>query len=192
MTNRTDKSELRKIIRKKLEINAPLRNEKSSLIWNTLTKMENFRYARQSGQLMVYLDFDSEVQTTLFLTDEPDWTNGLIIPYCRFDEILAVRVFSLDELAPQTFGILEPKQDITTDPQRLVSPEEIAFVLVPGLAFDRQGNRLGRGKGYYDRFLRKIPPETFTAGLAFECQIVEQIPVCAHDEPVSMVITETG
>jgi 5-formyltetrahydrofolate cyclo-ligase len=69
-------------------------------------------------------------------------------------------------------------------------PEQIDVLLVPGIAFDHQGNRLGRGKGYYDRFLRRLPATTLTIGVVFEAMIRPRIPHAAHDHPIKMVITE--
>ena len=73
--------------------------------------------------------------------------------------------------------------------RRLVPTEEIDLVIVPGLAFDLKGNRLGRGAGYYDRFLKILAPEVPSIGLAFGFQIVEDIPVHLHDMPVFRVLS---
>jgi 5-formyltetrahydrofolate cyclo-ligase len=142
---------------------------------------------------MIYLSFGNEVQTASFFTAYP-----IVVPCCSENEnentIVPIRIFSQNELESGRFGILEPKQNIRNNPQRHVTPEQLDVVVVPGLAFDRSGNRLGRGKGYYDRFLSLFPSKTKTLliGLAFECQIVEQIPVETWDCPVSIIITENG
>jgi 5-formyltetrahydrofolate cyclo-ligase len=94
-------------------------------------------------------------------------------------------------------------RDLNTDvkPQRLVfreplpaapavALEQIDFVLTPGLAFDRQGHRLGRGAGCYDRFLAQPQLRAILAALAFECQIVPEIPREPHDLPVHVIFTE--
>lgn len=89
-------------------------------------------------------------------------------------------------LRPGVYGILEPHDG------RLCPPEEIELFFLPGLAFDRQGNRLGRGGGYYDRYLSTIQPPAVKVGLAFQLQIAEALPVDAHDIKVDAVITEEG
>lgn len=88
------------------------------------------------------------------------------------------------ELQPGAFGILEPQPESS----RLASPEQFDLVLVPGLAFDRAGHRLGAGKGYYDRFLAQIKAPKIA--LAFAFQIVEEIPIEAHDQRVNVIVTE--
>ena len=65
------------------------------------------------------------------------------------------------------------------------------MILVPGLGFDRARNRLGRGAGFYDRFLKKIKPPTTKVGIAFDCQIVERLPIHQSlDETVDIVVGE--
>ncbi|MCS7185823.1 MAG: 5-formyltetrahydrofolate cyclo-ligase [Armatimonadetes bacterium] len=83
------------------------------------------------------------------------------------------------------FGILEPKPSCP-----LVTPDEIDIIVVPGRAFDECCNRLGRGLGYYDRFLKGLPQKTLKVALAFECQIVRRIPTKPNDVPMDVVITE--
>ena len=70
-----------------------------------------------------------------------------------------------------------------------ISCAEMDLILVPALAFDRKGRRLGRGKGYYDRFLGNIPESALTVGLCFDFQMMESVPTLPHDIPVRMVIS---
>jgi 5-formyltetrahydrofolate cyclo-ligase len=86
------------------------------------------------------------------------------------------------ELRPGPLGILQP---VSGTP---VSPSELDLVLVPGVGFDLRGNRLGYGKGYFDGFLAGYAG--WSLGLAFEMQIVERVPVGAHDRAVRQVLTE--
>lgn len=86
---------------------------------------------------------------------------------------------------PGPFGILEPDPKTTA----LWDPRDIDCVIVPGLAFDREGYRLGRGKGYYDRFLAAIGPAAVRIALAFEFQCVDRVPREAHDEKVDLVLS---
>jgi 5-formyltetrahydrofolate cyclo-ligase len=182
------KHELRKIIQETLRNNAPFREEKSAAIWNKLFQEKSFVQSFHRGSLMVYLDFGTEVQTLPFIQPLP--AAGVVVPFCQKNEIVPIRIFSFDELTAGVFNILEPLPDIVADPQRRILPREIENVLVPALAFDRRGNRLGRGKGYYDRFLKTLSCDIMTIGLAFECQIAEPLPYDEWDEPVKKVITE--
>ncbi len=84
-------------------------------------------------------------------------------------------------------GILEPG-----DTSRPVDADEIDIHLIPGIAFDPQGVRLGRGGGFYDRFLQQCSPEKIKVGLAFSWQIVEEIPAETHDIPMDLIVTEVG
>jgi 5-formyltetrahydrofolate cyclo-ligase len=158
---------------------------KSSAILARLAAIPPFEPARNANRLMSYLNFGNEVVTQPLLL-----MGSLIIPYCSSGEIVPICVHSFGELMPSQFGILEPKPSIREDACRQVPAEAIDCVLVPGLAFDSDGNRLGRGKGYYDRFLLQLPAETITIGLAFESQIVDSVPTDTWDKPVKIIITE--
>ncbi len=95
------------------------------------------------------------------------------------------RVFRLPDLTSGAFGIWEP----LPNPTRLVAPEAFNLVLVPGLAFDLDGGRLGRGAGFYDRFLATLPKTTRLIGVALDEQIVEKTPRDAFDLPVDALAT---
>lgn len=82
------------------------------------------------------------------------------------------------------YGIREPATD------RPVPPESLAAVLVPGLAFSRDGHRIGYGGGFYDRFLATLPAETLTIGIAFDEQLVERVPIDPWDVPLTHVVTD--
>lgn len=73
---------------------------------------------------------------------------------------------------------------------RRVSPHDLDLVVVPGLAFDAAGNRLGRGGGFYDRFLSRLRPQTPVVGVCFDCQVVHSVPTDRHDRPVDRVVTD--
>jgi len=87
------------------------------------------------------------------------------------------------DLVPARMGLKEPRKGLP-----LADPADIDLILVPGLAFDRSGGRLGRGKGYYDRFLATVPPSAVTIGMCFTCQIVERVPMNEHDWPVGQLV----
>ena len=90
------------------------------------------------------------------------------------------------DLVPGYYGIPEP------DPQKSlrVDPREIDAAVIPGSVFDIHGGRLGYGGGYYDRFLVNDAPQAKRIGLAFEMQVVENVPVQPHDQPLDILITE--
>jgi len=88
------------------------------------------------------------------------------------------------DLAPGAFGVLEPRAVA----RRPVRRRDLDLVVVPGLAFDRRGHRLGHGLGYFDRFLARLPKETPTVGLAYRCQTRDRLPTAAHDLAVQHVL----
>lgn len=96
------------------------------------------------------------------------------------------RVRAWSDLVPGSFGVREP------DPERcsLVPMSEIEFLLVPGVAFDRHGGRLGRGGGFYDRLLEQLPKSVPRVGAFFACQELTEVAREAHDQPLDRVITE--
>ena len=91
------------------------------------------------------------------------------------------------ELVESKFGLREPGPGAQSVPI-----EEIGLVIVPALAYSRSGERLGRGGGFYDRFLARLSPGAVTVGLVLSCQIVDEVPAEAHDMSVGVVITEDG
>jgi 5-formyltetrahydrofolate cyclo-ligase len=95
-------------------------------------------------------------------------------------------VTSLDELSPDRWGIPTPSATAPT-----VGSDELDALLVPALAFDRRGHRLGYGRGYYDGELAAAP-RALRIGIAHEMQLVDELPVGATDEPVDWIITERG
>lgn len=75
---------------------------------------------------------------------------------------------------------------------RVLRSEEVSTVLVPGMAFDRRGGRIGRGRGFFDAFLHSVKGHACSIGVAYEVQIVPKVPFDAHDEPVDCLCTERG
>ena len=181
-----EKADLRRTTLSYLETIADTVDFKSRLICNHLLTIDAIQRSRQSERLMSFVSMPLEVDTM------PLFAGGsLIVPCCEANDIVPIRIFSLDELEPSgSLKLLEPKLSVRQNDARRVAPEQIEIVFVPGLAFDRLGNRLGRGKGFYDRFLRRLPADTLTIGLAFDGMIYDHIPHNTNDYPVKMIVTE--
>ena len=91
------------------------------------------------------------------------------------------------DLVVGVHGVREPRAGLAT-----VEPEELDVVLVPGLAFDRTGGRLGRGAGFFDRYLSRLPSRTPVVGVCFGCQVVERVPRDSNDVAVGWLATARG
>ena len=139
---------------------------------------------------MTYLDFGSEVRTREYLPELWKLGKQVVVPYCVGDDLRLFCVEGVDELSPGMWGILEPKPEWRGRLDRRVEAAELDLIIVPGVAFDRRGGRLGFGKGYYDRFLRQVRADAVKIALAFECQLVEEIPMTEQDVCMDKVITE--
>ena len=112
------------------------------------------------------------------------------MPYCAGGVLGLFRLTDLDELAPGTLGIVEPKSELRAFVDRQVSLNEVDLVLVPGVAFDRRGGRLGHGQGYYDKLLAAASRDVPLVAPAFECQLFGEIPMLPHDVFMDKVVTE--
>jgi 5-formyltetrahydrofolate cyclo-ligase len=107
---------------------------------------------------------------------------------CREENLMRFHhVRCLGDLTPGAFGILEPKVDAP-----LIPEEEIDLVLVPGVAFDRKGGRVGFGKGFYDLVLPNFRPQTPRVGVCYSFQLVEETPQVEKDQRVHWILTDEG
>ena len=134
------------------------------------------------GLVLAYWPFGSEVDPRPFLAGLAGVR--LALPRVTGSMIVPVSFRSGDALRTSTFGPVEP---VLGEP---LDPATIGFVLVPGVAFDRAGGRVGYGGGYYDRFLPALAPGTPTVGAAFSLQVVDAVPAGPSDLRVDLVVTE--
>ncbi len=183
---RREKSRLRKtVLDIRDRLSEPVRTEKSGRIRHLVRSFLETA-APPSARIHLFHSFGSEVATGRILEDL--WIRGhpVVVPVIRRDPPRLV----LAPMAPGTpmgdgpFGIPEPRG---FEP---VPPESVAVYLLPGVAFDRQGRRLGYGKGYYDTLLSRIPPDSLKVGIAFSEQIVPRVPVNRLDISMDVIITD--
>lgn len=157
-----------------------------------LARVVSLRAFRQARVALAYASFGSELDTRALLRRVLEDGRTLVLPRVeRAARRLALhQVRDLDrDLQPGTWGIPEPAPDRC----RPVLPAEIDFVLVPGVAFDHHGGRVGHGGGYYDRLLAAWPPPLPPLVVAaFELQVVPVVPVLPTDRRVDLVVTESG
>ncbi|MGZ8182515.1 MAG: 5-formyltetrahydrofolate cyclo-ligase [Methylobacter sp.] len=150
---------------------------------------------RSAKTVMWYVHCRSEVRTQSALLDELATDKRIVIPYCTKDEQGHNRLGlwwleDFAELVPGMWGILEPPMQRWGEAGKEIDPEHIDCILVPGVAFDRNGGRLGNGAGYYDRLLKSVRTDAVLIGVCFESQLVEQVVMDAHDVAMDAVITE--
>jgi 5-formyltetrahydrofolate cyclo-ligase len=161
----------------------------SRAIFQRLVALPEYAFART---LMLYLDVRSEVRTRSFVPTA--WQEGkrVVVPYCKDGKIELFRLDHLDELAPGIMAVPEPKPELRGCADRSIDPSELDVIVVPGLAFDRRGGRLGYGKGYYDKLLHQIRNDARKVAVCFECQLVPEVPLLPHDIRMDMIVTENS
>lgn len=161
-----------------------LRNQKSKLIAGKFCSLMEFHSAHC---VMIYSALQEEVDTAGIRAQAHTLGKKVAFPMMidKSKDMIPVMVSAKERLEPGPYGIRQPVNPC----HQICDLQEIDLVAVPGVAFDHKGNRLGRGQGCYDRFLKKLPPATSTVGLAFDFQVVEDLPVVSdYDVPVSFVL----
>ena len=187
MTVQDAKIELRKvIIARRSALSLPVRQGANRAISKQVLALGGFHDAQT---VMAYVSLAAEFSTSEIVRMTLDRDKVLVLPKINGSkrELDLFRVTDLDaDLIPGTWGIMEP------NPERCekISIDEVDFVLVPGIAFDKDCNRLGYGGGYYDRLLDDLGPFATFVAPAFAVQIVDRVPVEAHDIALDVVVTE--
>lgn len=166
------------------------RGPRSLLVLEHALQLPEFGAA---GTVLIYVSARSEVRTRETIAELLADRKSIVVPWCRDDEHLDLfHLHSLQDLVPGRFGILEPRADLRADPHRVIAPTRLDLLLLPGAAFDRRGGRIGYGRGYFDRLLAQTRPDALKAGLAFDCQLVDEVPMGPHDVRLDVVVTEVG
>ncbi len=140
--------------------------------------------------VMFYIDVRDEVRTQHALPAAIASGKRIIIPFCVDGELELFHLESMDELSTGKYKILEPREDLREIAAKRMQPEDLDLIMVPGVAFDKQGGRTGHGKGYYDKLLQHARLDCPLVALSFECQIFPEIPVQQHDIYMDKVVTE--
>jgi len=173
------KKEVRRMIKERKKLFSPQQVvEDSEKIFEQVERLPRFKEAKS---ILAYWSLPDEVSTHKFILK---WAGKkrFILPVVVGDT-LELRFFGgLNTLVTgSSFGIQEPQTEEIAD------PKEIDFAIIPGVAFDLKGNRLGRGKGYYDRCLKQT--DAYKVAVGFNFQILNKVPVDSYDVPVDLVIT---
>jgi len=184
--NDKQKSALRVDITNRLRaMSSEERHEKSISVCRRVCGLESFRHATT---IMLYMPLPSEVDITPIAIRSFQLGTTVCVPRVDWKrkEMTAVEVrrFDDDTMDVDEHGIRVPRDG------RIVIPGLIDLIIVPGLAFDTHGKRLGRGGGYYDRFLGKVSRQAAKIAVAYDEQIVEEVPVNERDMRVDLVVTD--
>ncbi len=173
----TTKQELRQAIRRQKQMFSG--NDASE----TLRQLRQHPRLINADTLLLYSALQDEVPTQSLLDELVAQGKTVLLPRVVSDTDMELRQYTgLQDLQVGAFGILEPTGKLFTD------YEKIDVAVVPGMAFDKEGHRLGRGKGYYDRFLRLLP-KTYKIGICFLWQLVDNVPTDEHDILMDQIMT---
>ena len=145
---------------------------------------------RAAATVLWYVNMPAELATVRAIEAALGEGKQVVVPWCDGEELGLWRLVSMDELEPGTWGIPEPPPARRADSERRIVPAAVDFVVVPGLAFDARGRRLGHGKGYYDRLLPRT--RAVRAGLCFDAQVFPQVPAGPRDALMDWLVTERG
>lgn len=177
-----DKKQLRKQIReRKKEFSLPEKIKLSEPIFEKIEKEELFKEAKV---VLLYYSMDDEVYTHDFV-EKHYKTKTILLPCVDGDDLILRQYLGIESMkAGEQFGILEPVGKEFND------LEKIDLMIIPGVAFDEEKNRLGRGRGFYDRLLKTV--NATKIGVCFDFQVVEQVPTEDFDVKMDVVISTTN
>ncbi len=177
------KKELRKKVKQKIAgLSAEEKNKQANMVFTRLKGLPQFRFAEA---VMLFWSMDDEIPTHNFI-EEISASKRVFLPVIKGDDIVIKPYISAEDMQPEMrYNIQEPQGDEVPD----FNPD---LIVLPGLAYDANCNRLGRGKGYYDRFLNSLDVASSLVGICFNEQIVDHVPVDEHDYRVDSVITAAG
>ncbi len=180
------KKQLRaKILNRLLNISRKERAEKSSLIKRKVFALPEFKKAKR---IMFYVSKPSEVDTGPMIEQSIQMGKEVVVPAILpgSRNLVSCRLKDCRQgLVTGPYGVDQP--EVTKD--SLINPKKIDLFIIPGLAFDSKGNRLGRGQGYYDRFSARVP-HTPRIGVAFKFQMVNDLPCDRYDQPVNKLVSD--
>lgn len=191
MGNINEKKLLRKEIlanRKNIE-----QKEKEKMDKFIEDKFYQSKYYKESQKIFIYISFDSEINTLSIINKAMKDGKKIYVPRTEYITKLmdAVEIKSLEDLVKEDrYGILEPSIE-----KPAIDPNELDLIVVPGVAFDRNGGRMGYGAGYYDRYFKKINNDNIKRitklALSYDFQVLEEVPMDENDVRIDFILTET-
>ena len=174
-----DKKAVRQMVRTEI---AKLSNEEKSAISTSIfAQICRLKEVQSASTIALFVSLTDEPQSTTTI-EQLATHKRVVVPRIEGDEM---EFYDISEgLKPGAFNIMEPTAKTP------VEPSEIDVMIVPGVAFTRDGARCGRGKGFYDKYLSRNGFRAYTIGVCYPCQIVEKLPTEEHDKNLNLVIFE--
>jgi 5-formyltetrahydrofolate cyclo-ligase len=173
------------VLRKRDKIPQEVRSAKNSLIKEKIFSLPEFI---SSHTVLFYASFRSEVETSKMIRESIGSGKRVLLP--KVDrEAKRLRLYEIKDISELSSGYMGIPEPSLTD-ERMVSPEDVDLVVIPGLGYDYSGNRLGYGAGYYDRLLSETKKKLIVIAPAYEEQIVDMIPAEEHDMKVDIIVTD--
>lgn len=182
----------KQIRREKLKIRREMNIEEKSN-YDKIIKDKFFEssFYKESENIFIYISYDSEINTKDIITRAIKEGKKIYVPRTEFSTKLmnAVIIENFDNLVESRYGILEPKKD-----EPFIDPNDLDLIVVPGVAFDKNGGRVGYGAGYYDRYFKRINNENKSKivklALAYDFQLMDKVPTDEEDVLIDAVMTE--
>ena len=165
-----DKKELRQFIRNEKRQYSSSQLEELSL--SVLSRLNGNEHLQRAKTILMYYSLPDEVNTHVYIDQLLERGKKILLPEVIDGENMVIREYTgKHDLKEGAFHIMEPIGSLFPEERY----QEIDLAIIPGMAFDAKRNRLGRGKGYYDRFLQKIP-QVYKIGICFPFQLIDKIP----------------
>ncbi len=177
------KSEIRTTVKKKMfDFDISHKMASDQKIRDNIYSLREYKMAETISS---YVSKDEEVDTINIIAQSINLKKTVCVPLViRHNSLLEMRkVQSLDDLKVGCFNILQPKENT-----KIVNPKDIELFFIPGIAFSEKGERIGRGGGYFDRFLSECDGPKI--GLSYEFQVFDSLPVQKHDIKMDIIVTE--
>ncbi len=171
------------IKQKRRALSIEYRQQASRKMQAELTRLPCYQAAEY---IMLYMAMQDEVQLDELIAMVLKDGKKAVIPLVTGAGLMeAVELSDMADLVPDKYGI----KTVSEEKRRLIAPDKIDLIIVPGVAFDKAGHRLGMGGGFYDRFMLRAS-RAVRAALAYDCQLLVAVPAEVHDLTVDYIITE--
>lgn len=170
------------ILARRLALSASEQADAGNIIQDTFLAMPEYLAA---GSVALYAMVNNEVSTAKVINHALLADKALFLPAVEGDAMIFRRIYGVDELVSGSFGIMQPGPGCAA-----ADPEEIEQIVVPGVGFDLSGQRVGYGKGYYDRVLHRLEASGRLTAFCYDFQLVDSLKGEKHDVVMDRIITE--